>query len=157
VSVPNIGEPEFDEPREVDGFRARRARLGHQLRTERLGISLWEVEPGQRAYPYHFHFNEEELVVMLEGALELRTPAGTRTLHEGDIASFPVGEAGAHQLLNATDAPVRFLSVSTHGTPDIVFYPDSGKVGIGERLPRGGGVRHNFRVADAVDYYDGEM
>jgi uncharacterized cupin superfamily protein len=46
VSVPNIGEPVFDEPREVDGFRARRARLGRQLGTERLGVSLWEVEPG---------------------------------------------------------------------------------------------------------------
>ena len=156
MSVPNIGEPVFDEPREVDGFRARRARLGRQLGTERLGVSLWEVEPGQRAYPYHFHLNEEELVVMLEGTLELRTPDGTRTLREGDVASFPAGDVGAHQLRNASDASARFLSVSTHGTPDIVFYPDSGKVGVSERLPRGGGTHHNFRVADAVDYYDGE-
>ena len=154
--MPNIGEPEFDEPREADGFRARRARIGHQLGTERLGISLWEVEPGQRAYPYHFHLNEEELVVVLRGELELRTPDGTRELREGDVASFPAGEAGAHQLRNATDAPVRFLSVSTHGTADIVFYPDSGKVGVGERLPRGGGLRQYFRARDAVDYYDGE-
>ena len=51
---------------------------------------------------------------------------------------------------------MRFLSVSTHGTADIVFYPDSGKVGVSERLPRGGGIRHDFRIADAVDYYDGE-
>ena len=27
--MPNIGEPEFDELREVDGFRARRARVGY--------------------------------------------------------------------------------------------------------------------------------
>jgi uncharacterized cupin superfamily protein len=154
--MPNIGEPEYDELREVDGFRAKRARLGHQLGTERLGASLWEVEPGQRAYPYHFHLNEEELVVVLAGTLELRTPGGTRALREGDVASFPAGEAGAHQLVNRTDAPARFLSCSTHGTPDIVFYPDSGKVGIGERRPHGGGIRHNFRVADEVDYYDGE-
>ena len=152
----NLGEPEFDELREVDGFRARRARIGRQLGTERLGVSLWEVEPGQRAYPYHFHLNEEELVVVLHGELELRSPEGTRVLREGDVTSFPVGEAGAHQLTNRTDNPVRFLSMSTHGVPDIVFYPDSGKVGVGERLPRGGGIWHQFRVDDAVDYYDGE-
>ena len=46
--------------------------------------------------------------------------------------------------------------MSTHGVPDIVFYPDSGKVGVGERLPRGGGFWEQFRIADAVDYYDGE-
>ena len=154
--MPNIGEPEFDELREADGFRARRARIGHHLGTERLGISLWEVEPGQRAYPYHFHLNEEELVVVLRGELELRTPEGTRELREGDVASFPVGEAGAHQLVNRGDTPARFLSMSTHGVPDIVLYPDSGKVGVGERLPRGGGLRQYFRTRDAVDYYDGE-
>jgi uncharacterized cupin superfamily protein len=156
MSLPNLGEPEFDEPRDAEGFRARRARIGRRLGTERLGVSLWEVDAGQRAYPYHFHLNEEELVVVLEGTLELRTPEGTRTLREGDVASFPVGETGAHQLRNPGDAPVRFLSVSTHGTPDIVFYPDSGKVAVAERLPRGGGISHHFRVADAVDYYDGE-
>ena len=156
MSVPNLGEPEFDEPREVDGFRARRARLGRQLGTERLGVSLWEVEPGQRAYPYHFHLNEEELVVMLEGTLELRTPDGDADAARGRRRLLPGRRGGRAPAANATEAPVRFLSVSTHGTPDIVFYPDSGKVGIGERLPRGGGVRHNFRVADAVDYYDGE-
>ena len=152
----NLGEPEFDELREVDGFRARRARIGRQLGTERLRVSLWELEAGQRAYPYHFHLNEEELIVVLQGELELRTPEGTRALREGDVASFPVGEAGAHQLANRIGAPVRFLSMSTHGVPDIVFYPDSGKVGVGERLPHGGGFWDQFRIADAVDYYDGE-
>jgi hypothetical protein len=42
--MPNIHAPVFDEPREsLDGFHAHRARLGHQLGTERVGLSLWEV------------------------------------------------------------------------------------------------------------------
>jgi hypothetical protein len=36
----NVYDPHFDEPREHEGFRARRARLGHQLATERLGLRL---------------------------------------------------------------------------------------------------------------------
>lgn len=46
-SVPNVHEPDYDEPREEEGFRALRARIGRQAGGERLGASLWLVEPGQ--------------------------------------------------------------------------------------------------------------
>jgi uncharacterized cupin superfamily protein len=152
----NINSPEFDEPRELDGFRALRARLGHQLGTERLGLSMWELPAGEAAYPFHYHLTEEELVIVLAGQPSLRTGAGWRVLSEGDVISFPRGEDGAHQLVNRTDTPVRFLAISTHGDPDIVLYPDSNKLGVGERLPHGGGLRAFFRSDDAVDYWDGE-
>ena len=38
----------------------------------------------------------------------------------------------------------------------VVVYPDAGKVGVGERLPRGDGLRAYFRPDDAVGYWDGE-
>jgi uncharacterized cupin superfamily protein len=154
--VPNINEPEFDEPREHDGFRALRARLGRQAGSERLGLSLWEIAPAEAAYPYHFHFTEEELVIVLEGTPSLRTPDGWRELAEGEVIAFLRGEAGGHQLVNRSAARVRFLALSTSGEPDVVSYPDSGKLGAFERLPAGGGLRAMFRIADAVDYYDGE-
>ena len=151
----NINEPDFDELREHDGFLARRARISRQAGAERLGLSLWELGPGQAAYPYHFHYAEEEMLVVLDGRPSLRTPAGWRVLEEGEVVSFPRGEQGGHQLLNATAATVRFLGFSTSGEPDVVSYPDSGKLGAYERLPDGGGLRSMFRVADEVDYYDG--
>jgi uncharacterized cupin superfamily protein len=154
--VPNINEPEFDEPREHDGFRALRARIGRQAGSERLGLSLWEIPPGEAAYPYHLHYSEEELVIVLEGTASLRTPAGWRELAEGEVIAFLRGEAGGHQLVNRSAARVRFLALSTSGEPDVVSYPDSGKLGAFERLPEGGGLRAMFRIDDAVDYYDGE-
>jgi uncharacterized cupin superfamily protein len=154
--MPNLHDPQFDETRDQEGFRARRARIGHELGTERLGVSLWELPPGEVAYPYHLHLTEEELLIVLEGEPALRTPQGWRELEQGEVVSFPRGEAGAHQLVNRSDATVRFLAISTHGEPDVVIYPDSGKVGVGERRPRGGGLRKWFRLDDAVDYYDGE-
>jgi uncharacterized cupin superfamily protein len=152
----NIKEPHFDESRDHPGFRAQRARVGRQAGAERLGLSLWELPAGEAAYPYHYHLGEEELVLVLEGALSLRTTAGWRELAEGDVVSFLRGEGGAHQLVNRTDEPARFLAVSTSGDPDIVMYPDSGKVGAFERSPQGGGLRTMFRGADSVDYYEGE-
>lgn len=152
----NLGDAVFDEPRDRDGFRAERARLGWALGCSRLGVSLWEVPPGEAAYPYHFHLGEEELLLVVTGAPSLRTPEGWSELVEGDLVAFPRGEDGAHQLANRTGDIVRVLVVSTNGEPDIVLYPDSGKIGSAERRPDGGGLKLFFRTADAVDYWAGE-
>ena len=95
--------------------------------------------PGQAAYPYHWHYQEEELLVVLEGAPTLRTADGRRRLERGEVVSFPTGEAGGHQILNDTEEEVRFLALSTQGEPDLVMYPESGKLGVFERLPQGDG------------------
>jgi uncharacterized cupin superfamily protein len=154
--MPNINDPHFDEPRDTEGFRALRARLSRQAGSERLGLSLWRVEPGQAAYPYHYHLTEEELVIVLEGTASLRTPEGWRELGEGEVVALTRGERGAHQLVNRGMGLLRFLSLSNNGEPDIVIYPDSGKVGAFERQPDGGGLWALFRAADSVGYYDGE-
>jgi uncharacterized cupin superfamily protein len=151
-----LSQPDFDEPREVEGFRARRARVGRQLGSEKLGLSYWELPPGEAAYPYHWHLAEEELLVVTDGAPSLRTPEGWRDLEAGEVVSFPRGAEGGHQLVNRTEATVRFLAFSTQPGPDIVMYPDSGKLGAFERRPEGGGLYELFRLEDAVDYHHGE-
>jgi uncharacterized cupin superfamily protein len=152
----NLRTPRFDEPREHPGFTCRRARIGRQAGSERIGASLFSVPPGEAAYPYHWHLGEEELVIVLEGTPRLRTPTDERRLVRGAVVSFPRGEEGAHQLVNDTDAEVVFLAFSEQGDPDIVMYPDSGKLGAFERRPEGGGHFKLFRLADEVDYWDGE-
>jgi uncharacterized cupin superfamily protein len=152
----NIERPDFDEPREQEGFRAQRARLSRQAGAERLGLSLWEVPPGEAAYPYHAHLTEEEIVVVLDGSPSLRTPDGWRELEQGEVVTFLRGEDGAHQIVNRTDETVRFLAFSTSGEPDVVLQLDSGKVGAFERRPDGSGMRLWFRREDERDYYDGE-
>lgn len=154
--MPNINDPLFDEPRDHPGFRCSRARLGRHAGCERLGMSLWELPAGEAAYPYHHHLAEEELLVVLDGRPSLRTPDGWRELAEGEVVAFPRGERGAHQLANRTTLTVRFLAISTNGEPDIVIYPDSGKLGAAERSPQGDGLQMMFRMADVVDYHDGE-
>jgi uncharacterized cupin superfamily protein len=154
--VPNVNRPEFEPGERPEGFRAKRARIGYELGTELIGASLWEVPPGEAAYPYHYHYADEELVIVLSGRPTLRTPEGERELEEGEALRFGLGEDGAHQILNRSEDAVTFLAVSSHGRPDVVVYPDSDKIGVGERLPRGGGLRAFFRRGDAVDYFDGE-
>jgi uncharacterized cupin superfamily protein len=157
LRVPNINDPVFDEPREQPGFRSLRARLSRQVECERLGLSLWELPPGEAAYPYHYHLAEEELLLVLDGRPSLRTPHGWRDLQQGEVVAFLRGEHGAHQLVNHTENTVRLLAFSTSGEPDIVIRPDSETLGAYERLPQGSGLRAVFRMGDTVDYYDGEQ
>lgn len=151
----NIERPVFEDASgRPAGFRSRRARVGDAVGARRLGASLWELPPDEAAYPYHWHFAEEELIVVLLGRPGLRTPEGWRQLEEGEVVSFPVGEEGAHQLVNRTDAVVRFLSISANADAEVCVYPDSGKVGA--YGPGPGGFRELHRQVDAVDYWDGE-
>jgi uncharacterized cupin superfamily protein len=155
VSAPSISEPVFDEAREQPGFECRRARLGRQLGSEKLGLSLWEVPAGQTAYPFHFHLAEEEILIVLEGSPSLRDADGWRQLEEGEAVRFAVGEEGAHQIANRGEAPVRFLAISNQ-QPDVVVRPGSNTLSVFERLPQGGGLAEHFRRDDAVGYYEGE-
>jgi len=153
VNTASITEPLFDETRAHPGYNCRRARLGRQTGSEKLGMSLFELPAGEAAYPYHFHLAEEEIVVVLEGAPSLRTPTGWREMKEGEVVCFLVGEEGAHQIVNRTEQTVRFLAISNQ-QPDIIVRPDSESVSVAERRPEGGGFSRHFRLADGAGYFD---
>lgn len=81
----NIFDPSWEEERdEPAGFRARRLYLARTLGAEELGVSLWEIEPGESNMQYHAHHANEELLVVLTGSLTLRTADGERELGPGD-------------------------------------------------------------------------
>ena len=150
--MPNINNPEFNDSREQPGFRARRAKVGHQAGALKTGLSYWEVDPGEAAYPYHAHLSEEEIIVVLAGRPSLRMADGWRELDQGEVVVFPTGEKGAHQIVNKTDELVRFLAFSNSGDPEVVVQIEAGKYGI-----RDGGSQTTewFRKADAVEYFEG--
>jgi uncharacterized cupin superfamily protein len=156
----NVLEPGFDGGQEREGFTYRRAKLGAQAGAERLGASLYEIPPGQAAFPFHFHVANEEMIVVLRGRPHLRGPDGWRQLEEGELVACPTGERGAHQLHNRSGDAVRVLVVSEMNAPDLVFQPDSGKVLAGDRPPGGrkdeGRLFATFRLDDGVDYWEGE-
>ena len=99
---------------------------------------MYELEAGDRLWPYHTHHANEEWMIVLRGRPTLRTPEGEKELAEGDVVASRRGKDGAHQVRNDTDVPVRVLMLSTLVAPDIVQYLDSGKVSVvdakGERV-----------------------
>ena len=128
MKVFNLYGDNWDEPRDREGWRINEAFVGHHIGGELIGASLSEIEPGNRHWPYHTHYANEEWAIVLRGEPTLRTPAGEHALKEGDVVCFPRGNEGAHQIANNTDSPVRVLMLSSMIFPDIVEYLDTGKV-----------------------------
>jgi uncharacterized cupin superfamily protein len=113
---------------ERDLGAARGTRLGPHAGSHELGCSLFELDPDGQATPYHLHHGNEELLIVLAGELELRTPEGTRTVSRGAVVGFPTGPAGAHRLRNTSDAPARYVLVSTMRFPEVAEQLDTGTI-----------------------------
>jgi uncharacterized cupin superfamily protein len=127
----NISDPEFTyDAEDPEGFRAGMFRMGTRLGAEQTGATVYELPPGQLLCPYHYEYGEEEWVLVLNGRPFLRTPEGTEELRPFDVAFFPRGKEGAHQIGNRTDEPARVLMWSNVTWPTATAYPDSDKVAI---------------------------
>lgn len=134
------------------GFHQREAVLGPRLGGSRIGVSVYDLDPGEKTWPYHYELAEEEWLLVVAGAPTLREPGGERQLRPGDVVCFPVGPEGAHQLRNDSDEPARLVLCSmVAGGPDATVYPDSGKAQL-----RGEGTHLRWRTGPPLDYWDGE-
>lgn len=90
---------------------------------------IYDLAPGQASSPYHYEYEEEWLLVV-DGTITLREPAGERTLDRGALVCFPPGEAGAHRVMNRSDSPARTLLFSSSRVPAVSVYPDSNTIGV---------------------------
>src|SRR3954471_10080977 len=119
-----------------------------------LTASVFVVEPGEKHLPYHFHHGAEEILLVLEGTPTLRTLDGERTLAPGDVVHFPRGPEGARQLRNDGAAQTRLLVVAASTSPEVVEYPDAGKLAA---MARTGPLWSMHFREQATGYWDGEV
>lgn len=134
------------------------ARLAVGTAARKLGASVDTVAPGKRSCPYHCHHAQEEMFIVLEGSGTLRVAGELLPLRSGDVVFIPPGPEYPHQIINTSEQPLKYLSISTRETPEICEYPDSGKY-----LAEAKGGEEGARVFDEIqragkslDYWDGE-
>lgn len=135
-----------------EGHRFGERSPARELGAKLTGFGVYELEPGEATWPYHFELTDEEWLIVVEGEVTLRTPDGERVLRAGDVACFPTGPTGAHAMRNAGSSTARFAMPSGYASTDVTIYPDSGKFGI-----RGSGFRHRGKLGEPVEYWDGEV
>jgi uncharacterized cupin superfamily protein len=137
--MPNVWSDDWQLTKRGEWDASRKTRLP---RGDKIGATVYELDPGSAGSAYHFHHGAEELLVVLRGRPMLRTPDGERELEEGEVVHFPIGPEGAHQLINRTESPLRYLVMSNRPSPEAVEYPDTQEVSVmawtdsqfGERL-----------------------
>jgi uncharacterized cupin superfamily protein len=156
--IVNLDEVALADNGNGQSFMARIARLGPMLGSTGLGCTLVELQPGKRAWPFHRHHISHELFYVLSGSGEVRLDDERKPIRAGDLIASPAG-AEAHQIVNSSDGPLRYLAISTIGEADIIDYPDSGKTS------GAAGIKNaDFKTAtvkflgqiEPADYFDGE-
>jgi uncharacterized cupin superfamily protein len=141
------------------GYAHRELELGPSLGALGWGCTIYELRPGERICPYHWHVAEEEWLLVLAGEPVLRGPDGEQPLRAWDVAVFRRGPAGAHEVRNESEEIVRVLMMSTltfASKLEICVYPDSGKIGAGWTDEDGNVQVLRNRPANNLDYFDGE-
>lgn len=158
--VINLAEMAWDKISGPEGtrFGGERKRVGMKIGAEKLGYSLFNVQPGKTAFPYHTHTGNEEMMYIIDGTATLRLGKDEIQVSAGDVIACPPGADFPHQLINTGETILTYFVVSTMEYPDISQYPDSNK--IGAYANTAGASQVGFRalyVRDTnVNYYDGE-
>ena len=130
----------------------RRLDVAGALGSADTAMYLYDVPPGGSSSPYHYEYVEEWLLVV-DGAIAVRTPTGELALERGDLVCFPPGPDGAHKVMNRGDATARVLLFSRIGAPAVSVYPDSDKVGVWVDVDDEGSF---FKRGSAVAWEEGE-
>lgn len=108
-----------------------------------------KLDPDKFSYPYHFHHNAEEVLLILEGSATLRTDAGLEIVNKGDILFFEMGNTSTHQLYNHTTEPCIYFYLRTNNNFDAAEFPDTNKMILGP-------LKDIFERGEQVDYFKGD-
>lgn len=95
-----------------------------------VGVALEELSPGMESSLNHYHMLEEEQAYILEGEMTLRLGDKTFPMKAGDHVVFPAGQKVGHSFYNHSDAPCRFIIIGEKNPNDVIFYPETGRVGV---------------------------
>jgi uncharacterized cupin superfamily protein len=139
-----------------EGYASLQLELGPSLGATGWGGTIYELAPGERICPYHWHAAEEEWLLVLTGAPTLREPDGEQVLRPWDVVVFRRGPGGAHEVRNDTDETASVLMLSTIATLEMCVYPDSGKVSAWWEAEDGTLTGLRNRPEANIEYYDGE-
>ncbi|HLB56785.1 MAG TPA: cupin domain-containing protein [Coxiellaceae bacterium] len=156
-NIININNIEWTQSDHGD-FSHERKSLTQAVTCEKLGASIYRLAPGKKAFPYHYHYANEETVFILEGSGTMRLNNAVIAIKKDDYIAMPTGTEHAHQIINTSEKPLIFLCFSTMIHPDVTEYPDSKKIGVTTGSapgsdPKNYSLKVFLKKSDAVDYF----
>ena len=158
VQKTNIFTAAWKESSHGEKFQRKHLGLTDMRAGYELGCGAFSVKPGKRAFPRHAHLANDEAIYVVSGQGKLIVGEEESALIAGDFVVLPRGAKFAHVLINDGDAELVYLCVSTMNAPEVVHYPDSGKLGVLESSREWGGEASvsGFYRYEKAGYWDGE-
>ncbi len=129
ISAPDIaGTAETVTQHQFNDNAIRHSRnLGAETGLTRIGIHQVRIEPGCESTTHHFHDADEEFIYILQGRGIARIGDEEFEIGPGDFMGFPVDGVG-HSMRNPYDEDLVYLMGGERNQPDVVHYPDIGRV-----------------------------
>ena len=154
--IRNFNDVPLEHQQRAPLYDTQTARLARGTAARKLGASVDTLAPGKSGCPYHLHHAQEEMFIVIDGHGTLRVAGEMLPLRAGDVVFIPAGPEYPHQIINTSDAPLKFVSISTKETPEICEYPDSGKYLAEGSLASATPFEVIDRRGASLDYWDGE-
>ena len=108
-SIEQVNSTGYPAPFNEDVAGRWYRRLAPATRLTDFGVSEVTLQPGAWSSQRHWHYGEDEFLVMIEGEAVLIEDEGRMVMRPGDCAAWPKGVANGHHLVNESDAPCRFI------------------------------------------------
>ncbi len=104
------------------GYKSSIRNLTAPFGLESLMVHEETLQPGDNGSRPHFHSSKEELIIVLEGKLQITCGDASETLTSGSVFGFPPGPAHRHYVTNIGDQDAKYISVSICDPEDEVVY-----------------------------------
>ena len=99
-------------------------RFGDAAGLRLMGVNIVTLAPGERSAQRHWHSGSDEFVMVLDGLATIVEDDCRTEIGPGDMALWRAGDPVAHQVLNLSDGPLRYLCAGTNPPHETVRYPD---------------------------------
>ena len=118
-----------------------------------VGMLIEGPPPGTRPAPKHYHMEEEEHALILEGQVTLLLGDERYDMKAGDYICFPAGQKVGHSFLNSGTGPCSYLMIGERNPSDVCVYPDSNKMAVNALRTQAS----IFDMSGIRNYLDGEQ
>jgi uncharacterized cupin superfamily protein len=157
-TIVNLANLPLNWVRKGSRFEVGLGEISEPIGLGELGATLHVVPAGKTAWPYHRHHGCDELFVILQGTGEVRMGDQRLPIKAGDCIGCPPG-GEAHQIINSSDAELRYIALANHTRAEVTEYPDSGRIAVDIAHGNDKQPMSIFSTAGRVtplDYWDGE-
>ena len=114
----------YPAPHHLDFEGRHQTALGNGAGLTQFGVNLVKLEPGARSSLRHWHQEQDEFLVVMDGTLTLVDDTGDTELHPGDCAAFPAGDENGHHMVNKSNVDGSFIVVGTRTDTETGWYSD---------------------------------